>query len=60
MKRILLVLFAFSAFFANAQNWGSNDADSIRCFENYNNFGQLCNGKDYLQAYEPWMIVYTT
>lgn len=60
MKRILLVLFAFSAFLANAQNWGGNDADSIRCFENYNNFGQLCNGKDYLQAYEPWMIVYTT
>ncbi|HAB35286.1 MAG TPA: hypothetical protein DCE58_01655 [Cryomorphaceae bacterium] len=60
MKRLLIVLFAFSAFFANAQNWGSSEADSIRCFENYNNFGQLCNGKEYLQAYEPWMIVYTT
>jgi tetratricopeptide (TPR) repeat protein len=60
MKRLTILLLALSGFSANAQRWGATENDSIRCFENYNNFGQLCNERDYLQAYEPWLIVYTT
>ncbi|HAG48928.1 MAG TPA: hypothetical protein DCL07_03140 [Cryomorphaceae bacterium] len=61
IKRFFFALFALVTVVSTAQtkNWGDNAADSIRCFENYNNFGQLCNSKEYLQAYEPWMIVYT-
>ncbi len=60
MKRFIIVCIALLSFGAQAQQWGSTEADSIRCFENYNNFGSLCNSKEYLQAYEPWLLVYTT
>jgi tetratricopeptide (TPR) repeat protein len=60
MKRFLIVCIALISFGAQAQKWGPTEADSIRCFENYNNFGSLCNSKEYLQAYEPWLMVYTT
>ena len=60
MKRFLLACIALITFSAQAQQWGSSETDSIRCFENYNNFGSLCNSKEYLQAYEPWLMVYTT
>ena len=45
---------------AQESKWGSTDADSIRCYENYNNFGSLYNGKSYVAAFEPWLFVYNT
>jgi tetratricopeptide (TPR) repeat protein len=45
---------------AQKSKWGSTDADSIRCYENYNNFGSLYNGKSYVAAFEPWLFVYNT
>lgn len=60
MKRLLITCLALISFGAQAQKWGPTEADSTRCFENYNNFGSLCNNKEYLQAYEPWLMVYST
>ena len=38
--------------------WGSNSADSTKCFENFNDFGALYNAKSYLDAYDHWKVVY--
>ncbi|GGH65833.1 MAG: hypothetical protein EP346_08970 [Bacteroidetes bacterium] len=48
------------AVYGQDNPYGANDADSIRCFENYNIAGSLFNSKQYAQAYESWDIVYTT
>ncbi len=60
MKRILTILtLALISQGAFAQSkWGATPADSLRCFENYNNFGQLANARQYLQAYDYWNSVY--
>lgn len=63
MKRILALLaLAFLAQGMNAQDniWGETRTDSIRCWENYNNFGSLANQRQYAQAFDHWKIVYET
>lgn len=63
MKRVLL-LFALALFtqglHAQDKTWGETATDSVRCWENYNNFGALFNQKQYAQAYENWNVVYET
>lgn len=51
-----LGLFAQASYAQSV--WGETAADSVQCFENYNNFAALANGKQYLEAYEAWNAVY--
>jgi len=60
MKRLFTsILFTCMAMSMVAQGtWGSNSADSTKCFENFNDFGALYNSKSYLDAYDHWKVVY--
>ncbi|MDX5428482.1 MAG: hypothetical protein LPK46_08880 [Bacteroidota bacterium] len=59
MKRLLIVMAMLMATTGlKAQKWGETPADSIKCWENYNNFGSLYNSKSYADAYEYWYQVY--
>ena len=60
MKRLFTsILFTCMAMSMVAQGtWGSNSADSTKCFENFNDFGALYNAKSYLDAYDHWKVVY--
>jgi len=65
MKRVLGYLLLFAAFgtpslYAQKAVWGKNATDSTVCFEKYNTFGALYNSKSYVEAYEPWKVVYET
>ncbi|CAI8380974.1 MAG: Uncharacterised protein [Owenweeksia sp. TMED14] len=62
MRYFIALYFFTTALFVFSQDskWGNNEADSIRCYENYNNFGSLYNGKSYVDAFEPWLFVYNT
>lgn len=63
MKRILSILalgMMTQVMYAQGDNaWGATPNDSIKCWENYNIFGSLANAKQYIEAYEPWSVVYT-
>lgn len=53
-----LILLATTAVQAQSK-WGASSADSVKCWENYNNFGSLMQTKSYTAAYEHWNYVYT-
>jgi len=60
MKRLFLLALLFVGSVVHAQKgvWGSTEADSVNCWQNYNIFGSNYNSKSYLEAYESWSYVY--
>ena len=60
MRNLVTALILFASIATQAQSkWGASDADSVKCWENYNNFGSLMQTKSYAAAYEHWNYVYT-
>ncbi|MCT4624634.1 MAG: hypothetical protein N4A46_13520 [Schleiferiaceae bacterium] len=60
MRNLVTALFIIAAVAVQAQSkWGASSADSVKCWENYNNFGSLMQTKSYVAAYEHWNYVYT-
>jgi len=60
MRNLVTALVLFAAIATQAQSkWGASAADSVKCWENYNNFGSLMQTKSYVAAYEHWDYVYT-
>jgi tetratricopeptide (TPR) repeat protein len=62
MRHFLILSFSLISIisFGQESKWGNSEADSIRCYENYNNFGSLYNGRSYVEAFDPWLFVYNT
>ena len=64
MRRVVLIaLFAVGVFAVKAQPkklWGPTDADSVKCWENYNIAGSYYQNKSYAEAYDAWYQLYTT
>ena len=62
MRHFLISSFLIISIisFGQESKWGNSEADSIRCYENYNNFGSLYNGRSYVEAFDPWLFVYNT
>lgn len=62
MKRLLLgILTITSITTTRAQvspEWGGNQADSVKCWENYNIFGSLYQSQSFVEAFDSWKIVY--
>jgi len=60
MRNLVTALILFVAIATQAQSkWGASAADSVKCWENYNNFGSLMQTKSYVAAYEHWDYVYS-
>ena len=60
MRNLVTALFVVATIAMQAQSkWGASAADSVKCWENYNNFGSLMQTKSYVAAYEHWNYVYT-
>ncbi len=60
MRKWITALFVVATIALQAQGkWGASSADSVKCWENYNNFGSLMQTKSYVAAYEHWDYVYT-
>ncbi|MEY4461251.1 MAG: hypothetical protein RL429_1240, partial [Bacteroidota bacterium] len=57
---MLFAALGTSSLYAQKAVWGKNATDSTVCFEKYNTFGALYNSKSYVEAYEPWKVVYET
>jgi len=59
MRNLVTALFVVATMAIQAQGeWGASSADSVKCWENYNNFGSLMQTKSYTAAYEHWNYVY--
>lgn len=60
MRNLVTAFLLFAAIATQAQSkWGASAADSVKCWENYNNFGSLMQTRSYVAAYEHWNYVYT-
>ncbi len=60
MRNLVTALVLFASIATQAQSkWGASAADSVKCWENYNNFGSLMQTKSYVAAYEHWDYVYS-
>jgi len=62
-KVVLVALVSILAISAQAQSekvWGTTAADSVKCWENLNIAGSYYQNKNYAEAYDAWLQLYTT
>ena len=60
IKPIIVLIFALGCGSISAQRFGETEQDSLECIKNLSLCQEFFKQRDYINAYEPWLVVYTT